>query len=308
MINVMVLLCYVNLSGMSINRVYSNCISDNLLLGGQFCTDYVDVQYYYGQNQQCQNELIIVPRLNFTCSGRITSIKAVLAYYNSTARIEYPFFQVWRAASVGSTIYNKIGEVQLQSKQITRFDHKVQRAHIILTGNNTIEVQSRDIVGYYHPPESHYLLRTITDYEYKLYVFSGSFESVHLNGTARFYQRQRPLIQFTIGKCEFYYFEVFHFVEAISIQLKRYITLAMYSYHHEVTCIYNKIHKTIFCLQTNKVLVKRSQFVQSLKLYIIYIYSRTSIIRISIIRTLSYPNTISNFRIPIDGLIFCKTK
>ena len=29
-----------------------------------------------------------------------------------------------------------------------------------------------------------------------------------------------------------------------------------------------------------------------------YIYSRTSVIRISIIRTLGYPNAVSNFRIP----------
>ena len=32
-------------------------------------------------------------------------------------------------------------------------------------------------------------------------------------------------------------------------------------------------------------------------------YSRTSIIR-----TLGYPNAISNFKIPKDDLIFCKTK
>ena len=36
-----------------------------------------------------------------------------------------------------------------------------------------------------------------------------------------------------------------------------------------------------------------------------YKYSRTSIIRISIIRTLSYPNAISNFTIPKYDLIFC---
>ena len=37
-------------------------------------------------------------------------------------------------------------------------------------------------------------------------------------------------------------------------------------------------------------------------------YSRTSIIRISIIRTLGYPNANINFKIPKDDLIFCKTK
>ena len=37
-------------------------------------------------------------------------------------------------------------------------------------------------------------------------------------------------------------------------------------------------------------------------------YSRTSIIWISIILTLGYPNAILNFEIPKDALIFCKTK
>ena len=37
-------------------------------------------------------------------------------------------------------------------------------------------------------------------------------------------------------------------------------------------------------------------------------YGRTSIIRISIIRTLGYLNAIFNFKIPKNNLIFCKTK
>ena len=40
----------------------------------------------------------------------------------------------------------------------------------------------------------------------------------------------------------------------------------------------------------------------------VYKYNRTSIIQISIIRTLGYLNTISNFKIPKDDLTFCKTK
>ena len=29
-------------------------------------------------------------------------------------------------------------------------------ANFILTGNNTIEIQSEDVVGYHHPPQSPY--------------------------------------------------------------------------------------------------------------------------------------------------------
>ena len=37
-------------------------------------------------------------------------------------------------------------------------------------------------------------------------------------------------------------------------------------------------------------------------------YSRTSIIQFSIIRTLGYPNAILNFKIQKDSLIFCKIR
>ena len=71
-------------------------------------------------------------------------------------RSEFPSVQLWRAVSVGSTMYNKIDVVQLQSDdQVTLGrGNEFGEANITLpiTGNNTIEVQSGDVVGYYHPP------------------------------------------------------------------------------------------------------------------------------------------------------------
>ena len=43
MITMMVLLCYVDLSGMSLECIVI-VLMNNLLLGGQECTDYVDIQ------------------------------------------------------------------------------------------------------------------------------------------------------------------------------------------------------------------------------------------------------------------------
>ena len=54
-------------------------------------------------------------------------------------------------------------------------------AHIILTGNNTIEVQSGDVIGYYHPSDACYRVGTIQTNGYILYQFSGSPESANLN-------------------------------------------------------------------------------------------------------------------------------
>ena len=192
MVTMMVLLCYVNLSGMSLECIVI-VLMNNSLLGGQECTDYVNIRQI-ANNAMERNKLAIIPRLNFTCNGRITSITARVSF---NSRINYPLFQVWRASSVGSTIYNKISQVQLPRGVTSR----TGVSNFNLTGNNTIEVQSGDVVGCYHPLESRYRVRTIRTDGYILYQFSGSHKSVDLNNAEANDDKQQPMIQFTIGKC-----------------------------------------------------------------------------------------------------------
>ena len=100
------------------------------------------------------------------------------------SRSNYPFFQVWGPASAGSTIYNKIGEVRLQSDdQLSEVSDTFQTASVNLTGNNMIEVQSGDIVGYYHPPDPRFRVLSRKTVGYRVYEFSESYESVDLNNT-----------------------------------------------------------------------------------------------------------------------------
>ena len=203
MITMMMLLCYVNLSGMSLKCIVIVLMS-NSLLGGQFCTDSVIIEQN-GQNPIGRNRLAIIPHLKFTCNGRITGIIARVSLDNNQNRVDYPFFQVWRPESVDSTVYNKIGEVQLQSDdQVTGSNNNNRVANIVLTGNDTIEFQSGDIVGYYHPLQSRYRVRTIQANGYRLYQFDGSpSTSVDITNANRSNNNRRPLIQFTIGKCTF---------------------------------------------------------------------------------------------------------
>ena len=175
---------------------------NNSLLGGQVCIDNVNVQQR-GDNQIDYDRLAIIPRLNFTCNGRITGIRARVTRSNS--RRDYPFFQVWRPELTGSTVYNKVGEVQLQSSdRVTGNNNNNRVANIILTGNNTIEFQSGDVAGYYLPSRSRYRVRTIRTDGYRLYQFDGSpaQTSVNLGDADEDDNNNRqPLIQFTIGKC-----------------------------------------------------------------------------------------------------------
>ena len=195
MIPMMMLLCYVNLSGMSLECIVI-VLMNNSLLGGQTCTDSVNIQrsgFIIGPNR-----LAIVPRLNFTCDGRIASIRARV--FMNFDFINYPSFQVWRPSSIGSTVYNKIGEVQLQSDDQVTGSNNNPIANIILTGNNTIEFQSGDVVGYYQPSDTRYQVAVTSDTDYELNWFNGSpaSHSVDLSEKDGMYIGQ-PLLQFTIG-------------------------------------------------------------------------------------------------------------
>ena len=177
MITMMVLLCYVNLSGMSLECIVI-VLMNNSLLGGQFCTDYVNVQQG-GDYITNDDLLVIIPRLNFTCNGRITSIRATL--FTVRRGRNYPFFQVWRSASVDLIVYTKIGEVQLQLDQLSVLGSGVIIATTILTTTSTIDVQSGDVVGYYLPSNPSLRVISIQTDGYRAYGFSGLQESVDLN-------------------------------------------------------------------------------------------------------------------------------
>ena len=168
----------------------------NSLLGGQCCTDSVNIKQN-GNREFFDNRLAITPRLNFTCNGRITNIRARVRRVNDGS--SYPFFQVWRPSSVGSTIYNKINEVQLQSNQVTG-SGTYRTANITLTSDNTIEFQSGDVVGYYHPRNARYRVRDIETDGYILYRFDGPApSSVNLTERNCMFNFRQPLLQFTIG-------------------------------------------------------------------------------------------------------------
>ena len=120
----------------------------------------------------------------------------------------YPYFQVWRATSVNLRDFKKINEVQLPQNRVSRISDDIHVANIALTVNSAIEFQSGDVVGYYHPPNASYQVRTIGTSGYRLYQYIGSPETVNLSNNMRTDDNRQPLIQFTVGKClnSFYYY------------------------------------------------------------------------------------------------------
>ena len=119
-------------------------------------------------------------------------------YSNST---KFPSFQVWRPSSVDSPIYNKVDEVDMSlTDQVTN-----NILYIKLTGNKAIEFQSGDVIGYYHPFNSRYLVTHIRNNSiggYVLYRFNAEQleNSAEVNiSIGKITRPSRPLLQFTVG-------------------------------------------------------------------------------------------------------------
>ena len=176
-----------------------NFIFAIFLLGGQICTDSVNISQD-GEDRIGRNRVTIVPRLNFTCNGRITNIRAKMS--RSESRWYLPYFQIWRPVSLMSTIYNKTQEVQLEFGHVTVPSDSRASISITLTDDKRLEFQSGDVIGFYHPDDARYQLRTIRTKGYIRYEFSGSstLASVDLNTDSNVMDERQPLIQFTIGK------------------------------------------------------------------------------------------------------------
>ena len=120
-------------------------------------------------------------------------------------RDDYPYFQVWRPSSADLMIYTNIGEVQLQESQVSQCNNnRYCNVVIILTGNDTIEFQSGDVMGYYHPQQTIYQVTTIETSGYLLYRFNQPQHlcqrSVNLNDANQDNDERQPLIQFVISK------------------------------------------------------------------------------------------------------------
>jgi len=163
------------------------------------CTDFVDIQQN-GDHQFGRNRLAIIPRLNFTCNGRIINIRAKVT--SNSNRNAFPSLQVWRVSSFGLVTYNRIGETQLQSDdQMISGSNSFLETNTTLTGDDRIEFQSGDVIGYYHPPDSRYQVRDIKTDGYFLYRFDElpPPNPVNLNEANNMFNFRQPLIQFMIG-------------------------------------------------------------------------------------------------------------
>ena len=166
---------------------------------GQPCIVNTDVQHN-GNDEMTRNRLGICPQLDFRCNARITRIR--VRAHRDRHRHDFPYIQVWRPLSEQSTIYHKIAQILVNSSHIV--DLTFTEANISLTGRNRIHVQSGDVIGYLHPNDAAYKVRSLQTRGYELFQFIGyapTVTTVDLNKADKRYTPRQPLFSFEIGKC-----------------------------------------------------------------------------------------------------------
>ena len=164
-----------------------------IYLGEEVCIDSVDIQQN-PDKQLARDKLGIISRLSFNCNGRVIGIRAKVK--SSMKRENSLYIQVWRSSFTGSPVYNKIDEVQLKLDEQLMDNNNFTIINISLTGNDALEFQSGDVIGYYHPAQSRYQVTEIQTTGYVLYRFNGSssLDSLNISQSDKVLRFRQPLL------------------------------------------------------------------------------------------------------------------
>ena len=145
---------------------------------------------------------MIVPSARFSCNGRITNI-TVSQFQLLVLGSNFPLFQVWHPTSLNSTIYNKIGEIQLPAGDFVAVgvNRNYFSASVSLNSNSLIEFQSGDVIGYYQPSDPRALIGSIQTSGYTSYSNSvnSPLTSIDINDTDNTDTDHQPLIAVIFG-------------------------------------------------------------------------------------------------------------
>jgi len=173
-------------------------------IAGQTCIDDVDNVQQVGDNFISPYRTIIVPRLNFPCNGKIINIRVGINHTSDSTLTtaitgtNFPYIQVWRWSS-NSQLYSLVNEVHIQSNHLST-QLTYLEANISLTDDNRIQFLSGDVIGFYNPLDTGYVIRDIATTGYVYYVFRGPNASSLDISTGVASQRRQPLIQFSLGE------------------------------------------------------------------------------------------------------------
>ena len=146
---------------------------------------------------------MIVPSSNFSCNGRVTGYLISLNSTNISGG--YPSVQVWHPIS--STEYTRVDtKCALTENDISMMrdgnGHDFYLGNVSCTGNNRIEFQSGDVIGYHQGSPVRYRLWTFMYMGYRAYYHftNSSLNTFIISNDVPTYNDMIPMIELMYGK------------------------------------------------------------------------------------------------------------
>ena len=163
--------------------------------------DTVTVQQQ-GSDRLSNNLYVIVPRNNFSCNGRITGYMVSL-YQNEDDDFDecnFPRILLWHPMNTDQTAYTIDDTYTLSNSDINRMG-SYYFADVSFNGNDRIEFQSGDVIGYRHRSSPCYTVYSIRTGGYTSYnVRSISNDMINMDDSSVTATANRqPLIQVIFG-------------------------------------------------------------------------------------------------------------
>ena len=171
-------------------------------LDGQNCINNPGINRA-GNTSIANDQQVIFPSISFNCNGRITGVAASM-YPPSIFKLpngkNLPVFQVWHPQSPGSNVYSVIGQVQFQPGTL-QFNRRFINSVVSLTGDNQIQFQAGDVIGYYQPSNPLRLVWSIFSDNHTYYLSrSSDLSTVNISSADYKTIGLQPLISIMIGK------------------------------------------------------------------------------------------------------------
>ena len=147
---------------------------------------------------------MIVPNSPFSCNGRVTGYLISLEPASSSGG--YPSVQVWHPTSLNSTEYTRVDtKCTLTARDISmmrdRNGDDYYLGNVSCTGDNRIEFQSGDVIGYHHGSPVRYALWNIVTNQYTSYRRNSNNPLSSFNtNSADDDLNEQPLIEIMYGK------------------------------------------------------------------------------------------------------------
>jgi len=168
----------------------------HLFQGGQNCLNNPDVNQQ-GSAMISLGQQVIIPNARFNCTARITDIAVSLSFGN--LGINPPLIQLWRPLILGSSVYNRIAQVEIPLGDLIAFNHLF--VNMSVRGNN-IEALPGDVLGYYLSFNSTRRIGSIQTSGYTAYSNDANISAttIDISDVDNVEPNQQPLIELSFGK------------------------------------------------------------------------------------------------------------